>query len=69
MRKLLTMILIAPLASLLVACGGGSDADDAATNEAAASQAHVTYLSAMRVNQFAFGGFTLVGRVLVDLDR
>ena len=53
MRNLLSMILIAPLASLLVACGGGSDADDAATNEAAASQAHVTYLSAINSNDLA----------------
>ena len=50
MRKLLSMILIAPLASLLVACGGGSDAEDAAANEAAAEQAHVTYLAAINSN-------------------
>ena len=53
MRKLLFMILIAPLASLLVACGGGSDADDAAANEAAAEQAHVTYLAAINSNDLA----------------
>lgn len=53
MRKLLAMILIAPLVSLFVACGGGSDADDAAANEAAAEQAHVAYLAAINSNDLA----------------
>ena len=53
MRTLLSMILIAPLASLLVACGGGSDAEDAAANEAGAEQAHVTYLAAINSNNLA----------------
>ena len=52
MRNLLSMILIAPLASLLVACGGG-DGDDVAANEAAAKQAHVTYLAAINSNDLA----------------
>ena len=50
MRIPLSMILIAPLVSLLVACGGGSDAEDAAANEAGAEQAHVTYLAAINSN-------------------
>ena len=53
MRNLLSMILIAPLVSLLIACGGGSDADDAAANEAAAKQAHATYLAAINSNSLA----------------
>ena len=53
MRNLLSMILIAPLASLLIACGGGSDAEDAAANEAAAKQAHVSYLAAINSNNLA----------------
>ena len=53
MRKLLPMILMAPLASLLFACGGGSDAADAAANEAAAEQAHVAYVAAINSNDLA----------------
>jgi ketosteroid isomerase-like protein len=52
-RKLLLMILIAPLASLLFACGGGSDAEDAAASEAGAEQAHVTYVAPNNSNNLA----------------
>jgi ketosteroid isomerase-like protein len=53
MRTLLSMIMIAPLASLLVACGGGSDAEDAAANEAGAEKAHVAYVAAINSNDLA----------------
>lgn len=52
MRNLLSMILIASLASLLVACGGGDD-NDVAANEAGAAQAHVAYLAAINSNDLA----------------
>ena len=51
MRTLFRFFLLAPLVTMLAACGGGSDADDAATNEVAAEQAHVAYLAAINSNK------------------
>ena len=50
MRPLFRFLMLAPLLSLIAACGGGSDADDVAANEAAAERAHVAYLSAINSN-------------------
>ena len=50
MRALFSLLVAAPLVGLLVACGGGSDAEDAAANEAAAHRAHTAYLEAINSN-------------------
>lgn len=50
MRTLFSLLVVAPLVGLLVACGGGSDAEDAAANEAAAHRAHTAYLDAINSN-------------------
>ena len=53
MRTSIRFLLLAPLISLVAACGGGSDAEDAAANQAAAEQAHTAYVTAINANDLA----------------
>ena len=51
MRSLIRLLVLAPIVTLIVACGGGgSDEPDAPANTAAAEQAHVAYLAAINSN-------------------
>ncbi len=53
MRTTIRFLLLAPLISLVAACGGGSDAEGAAANQAAAEQAHTAYVNAINSNDLA----------------